>query len=141
VDVASCKLVADVAVVAGDHVLLVRYRDTARYDGEAGWFLPDDYLARLEHPDETARRILREQAGIDAPDELRLAEIETFNGDAWHMVFHYLAPIAEPVPAGGANVADARWFPLGDLPDPGETAHHGWALDVLGRILAVPASG
>jgi len=42
---ATCKLVADVALVGGDQVLFVRYRDTSRYDGEGGWFLPDDYLS------------------------------------------------------------------------------------------------
>jgi len=133
----NCKLVADVAAIAGDHVLLVRYRDTSRYDGEAGWFLPDDFLARLEHPDHAARRILREQAGIE-PDELRLAEIESFNGDAWHLVFHYVAGLSQTVdvrPEG--NVAEAQWFALDELPDSAETAHHGWALDVLDRVLAL----
>ena len=38
----TCKLVADVAVVAGDHVLLIRYRDTSRYHG---WAL--DVLSRV----------------------------------------------------------------------------------------------
>ena len=130
------RLVADVAVVAGDHVLFVRYRDTAKYDGEAGWFLPDDYLARPEHPDEAARRILREQAGLEEV-EVELAEIESFDGEAWHLVFHYVAAIDEPVEvAAEGNVADAKWCPLGDLPDARETAHHGWALDVLSRVLA-----
>ncbi len=135
----TCKLVADVAVVAGDHVLLVRYRDTSRYDGEAGWFLPDDFLARLEHPDDAARRILRQQAGIEAA-EVRLAEIESFDGDVWHLVFHYVAAIAEPVevPLDG-NVAEVKWCPPGELPDPSETAHRGWALDVLSRVVAAPA--
>ena len=133
------KLVADVALVAGDHVLFVRYRDTAKYDGEAGWFLPDDFLVRPEHPDEAARRILREQAGLEDV-ELQLAEIEAFDGEAWHLVFHYLAAIDEPVEVAAAgNVADAKWCPLGDLPDAAETAHHGWALDVLSRVLAAPA--
>ena len=133
------KLVADVALVAGDHVLFVRYRDTAKYDGEAGWFLPDDFLVRPEHPDEAARRILREQAGLEDV-ELRLAEIESFDGEAWHLVFHYVAAIDEPVEVAAAgNVADAKWCPLGDLPDAAETAHHGWALDVLSRVVAAPA--
>ena len=137
----SIRLVADVAVVARDHVLLVRYRDTSKYDGEEGWFLPDDFLRRLEHPDEAARRILREQAGLDATD-VRLAEIESLDGDAWHLVFHYLAAIDEPVEvAAVGNVAEAKWCPLGELPEAAETAHHGWALDVLARVLAAPAEG
>jgi ADP-ribose pyrophosphatase YjhB (NUDIX family) len=135
------KLVADVAVVARDHVLFVRYRDTSRYDGEEGWFLPDDFLRRLEHPDDAARRILREQAGL-GETEVRLVEIESFDGEAWHLVFHYLAAIDDLVEvAATGNVAESKWCPLGELPDPSETAHHGWPLDVLSRVLAVPAEG
>ena len=133
----NCKLVADVALVGGDEVLLVRYRDTSRYDGEAGWFLPDDYLLRLEHPDDAARRILREQAGLASAD-VRLAEIESFNGEAWHLVFHYVAGLPEPVGVqASGNIAAAEWFPFDSLPDAAELAHHGWARDVLGRVLAV----
>ncbi len=58
------KLVADVAVVAGDRVLIVRYKDVSRYDGQKGWFLPDDHLGHGEHPDRAAERILREQVEI-----------------------------------------------------------------------------
>lgn len=135
------RLVADVAVVAGDHVLFVRYQDTSKYDGEAGWFLPDDFLQRLEHPDDAARRILAEQVGL-GEIEVRLAEIESFDGDAWHLVFHYVASIDDPVEvAPDGNVAEAKWCPLGDLPDSAEIAHHGWALDVLSRVLAAPAQG
>src|SRR5919204_437759 len=131
----TCKLVADVAVVAGDEVLLVRYRDTSKYDGEAGWFLPDDYLARLEHPDDAARRIVREQVGTESAD-LRLAEIESFDGEAWHLVFHYVAGLEDPVEVRAqGNVAAAEWFPIDSLPDAAEIAHHGWAREVLGRVL------
>lgn len=38
------KLIADVAVLAGERVLLVKYRDVSAYDGQGGWFLPDDAL-------------------------------------------------------------------------------------------------
>ena len=83
------KLVADVALFAGDRILLVRYRDVRKFDGETGWFLPDDYLRRLEHPEDAAKRILREQLGLEAP-RLRLGLIESFEGNgAWHLIFHY----------------------------------------------------
>ncbi len=39
------KLVADVAVFAGQNVALVRYRPESGYDGQNGWFIPDDELA------------------------------------------------------------------------------------------------
>ena len=129
------KLVADVAVVAQEHVLFVRYRDTSRYDGQSGWFLPDDYLAHLEHPNDAAKRILREQVGNEASNPV-LGDIESFNGHAWHLVFHYVATVDEAAPvAARGNVADARWFPLAELPPPEDVAHHGWGLETLGRIL------
>jgi len=130
------RLVADVALLAAGEVLLVRYRDVRRYDGQRGWFLPDDHLAFEEHPDDGARRILREQTGLEAAQP-RLAFIESLPGDGgpWHLIFHYRAEIAAPIevsPAG--NVAATAWFQLDRPPAPAEVAHDGWALDVLERI-------
>ena len=131
----AVKLVADVAVVADGRVLLVRYEDVSRYDGQRGWFLPDDYLRRGEHPEEAAKRIVTEQTGLD-PRELRLFDIESFDGEAWHLIFHYVGVVAQPAPvASGPNVAAAEWFPLDALPPADEVAHHGWARDVLERVL------
>jgi ADP-ribose pyrophosphatase YjhB (NUDIX family) len=130
------KLVADVALVSDDKVLFVRYRDTSKYDGQTGWFLPDDFLGHLEHPDDAARRILREQAGIEPPP-LRLSHIESFDGGAWHLIFHFVGTLEElPEIAAGENVAAAQWFPRTELPDASEVGHHGWALQTLDRILA-----
>jgi ADP-ribose pyrophosphatase YjhB (NUDIX family) len=128
------KLVADVVLRSGDRVLMVRYRDTRKYDGQRGWFLPDDYLAHLEHPAEAARRIVREQVGVEAP-ELQLAVIESFGDGAWHLVFHYAGELDDPAPIStSGNVAAAEWFALDALPDASEVAHDGWALDVLRRL-------
>jgi ADP-ribose pyrophosphatase YjhB (NUDIX family) len=137
VDCEIHKLVADVALVAEGHVLFVKYRDTSSYDGQSGWFLPDDFLAHGEHPDEAARRIATEQTG-QGTHRLRLAEIESFGGRkaAWHLVFHYLDELEERrevEPRG--NVAEARWFALDSLPEAHEVAHHGWGLDTLQRVL------
>jgi ADP-ribose pyrophosphatase YjhB (NUDIX family) len=130
----AVKLVADVAVVADRRVLLVRYEDVSRYDGQRGWFLPDDYLTDGEHPDAAARRILREQAGLEL--EPALAEIESLSNGAWHLIFHYRAAAAAPdAVRPGANVAAAKWFPLDALPPDDEQAHDGWARDVLSRIV------
>ena len=129
------KLVADVAVVAEGKVLMVRYRDTKPYDGQRGWFLPDDYLADGEHPDAAARRILREQAGLEL--EPTLAEIESLANGPWHLTFHYrAAAAATDAVRAGANVAAAEWFPLDALPPDAEQAHEGWARDVLSRVFA-----
>ena len=132
---AMVKLVSDVAVVAGELVLLVRYQDVSRYDGQRGWFLPDDYLANREHPDAAARRILREQAGLEV--DPALAEIESLTNGAWHLIFHYRAAVPAPDAVRlGANIAAAEWFPLDALPPDAEQAHEGWAGEVLSRVLA-----
>ena len=130
----TTKLVADVAVTAEGRVLLVRYRDTRRYDGQQGWFLPDDFLAELEHPDDAAARILREQATLEAKPGLSF--IESFGNGAWHLVFHYrLALGSSPSISPGSNVAALEWFALDALPAADDVAHGGWALDVLSRVL------
>lgn len=134
VDCSVHKLVADVALVSNDRVLLVKYRDTSKYDGQRGWFLPDDFLEHEEHPDDAAGRIADEQAGIVAA-EPALGFIESFGNGAWHLIFHYRADVPEPMPIEPAgNVAEAEWFSLDRLPSEEELAHHGWAADVLERL-------
>jgi ADP-ribose pyrophosphatase YjhB (NUDIX family) len=120
-------------LLASGEVLLVRYEDTSAYDGQVGWFLPDDYLVRLEHPDDAARRIAREQAGVEIDPVL--AEIESFGNGDWHIVFHYRAELSDPGGvAAGSNIAVSEWFPLDALPSTDEQAHHGWPGEVLARI-------
>jgi len=132
------KLIADVTILAEHGVVLARYRDLSRYDGQRGWFLPDDYLAHGEHPLDAARRIAREQLGIEL-DAPQLALVESFDGDgrAWHLTFHVVATTeARPMIIPGENVAAAEWFPLAALPAAREVAHEGWALDVLAQVQA-----
>jgi ADP-ribose pyrophosphatase YjhB (NUDIX family) len=134
-EVGRIKLVADVALFAGDRVLLVRYKDTRKYDGQSGWFLPDDYLRRLEHPEGAAQRILQEQIGLVGSD-LKLGTIESFEGNgAWHLIFHHVGRLPSPSKVAlGPNTAAAEWFPLDRLPDRSAIAHDGWAVDVLEAI-------
>ncbi|HVS07149.1 MAG TPA: NUDIX domain-containing protein [Candidatus Dormibacteraeota bacterium] len=133
------KLVADVALFSGDRVLLVKYKDTYKYDQQAGWFLPDDYLRRLEHPEDAALRILKDQVGLDTVRiDLRL--IESFEGNkAWHLVFHFAATLRDgSAPTAGTNTAAMGWFSVDHLPDRADIAHEGWALDVLASLAKPP---
>ena len=125
------KLVADVALFRGESVLLVKYRDVKKYDGQTGWFLPDDYLRRLEHPTDAGLRILREQVGVDVP-RLQLGFVESFGNGDWHLVFHLVGHMEQgaEVKAAG-NTAEAQWFERSALPPRSELAHEGWAIDVL----------
>jgi ADP-ribose pyrophosphatase YjhB (NUDIX family) len=130
------RLVADVAIVSRGTVLLVRYRDVSRYDGQRGWFLPDDFLQHLEHPADAARRIARDQAGLDDAT-VDLGFIESFGNGAWHLVFHFVSEVAEPIVVEArGNIAAAQWFPIDALPPAQELAHDGWAADVLEQELS-----
>jgi ADP-ribose pyrophosphatase YjhB (NUDIX family) len=131
------KLVADVLVLAQGQVLLVCYQDVRKYDGQKGWFLPDDYLVYAEHPSDAAKRILREQVGLDT-DDIALSYIESLGGEdggAWHLIFHHKVELDHmPSVLPLTNVRTAEWFPLEHLPERSSVAHEGWALDVIGEI-------
>lgn len=132
------KLVADVLVLAQGKVLMVRYKDVSKYDGQKGWFLPDDYLGYGEHPGDAARRILREQVALDV-DNIAFGYIESLGGEeggAWHLIFHHKVELDKPqtlAPLG--NVHAVEWFPLEELPARDAVAHDGWAIDVIGEVL------
>jgi ADP-ribose pyrophosphatase YjhB (NUDIX family) len=133
------KLVADVALFSGDRVLLVKYKDTHQYDQQAGWFLPDDYLRRLEHPEDAALRILKDQVGM-AMVRVDLRFIESFEGNkAWHLVFHFAGTLPDgSSPTAGTNTAAMEWFNVDRLPDRPHVAHEGWAIDVLASLAKPP---
>jgi ADP-ribose pyrophosphatase YjhB (NUDIX family) len=134
------RLVADVAIIADGRVLLTRYRDVRRYDGQRGWFLPDDFLEHGEDPADGAKRICREQVGIEVA-AVRLSHVESFANGAWHLIFHHIVvldALLDPVP--GSNVAAAAWFQLDALPPPADLAHDGWAAETLAR-LAMESAG
>src|SRR5207245_10144916 len=82
-------LVAHIAALHHSSALLVKYR--VGPDNQEGWFLPNDDLHHLEHPDQAARRILREHAGID-DITLKLAEIESFvsKEPSWYLIYIHL---------------------------------------------------
>jgi ADP-ribose pyrophosphatase YjhB (NUDIX family) len=135
-DCRAHTLIADVAMMADGSILLVRYGDVAQYDGETGWFLPDDEMRRLEHPERAAIRIARDQLGLELTD-LQLGVIESFQGNngSWHLSFHYAAELpSRPEIEQARIVKEARWFSMDDLPPRSEVAHHGWALTTLHKI-------
>jgi ADP-ribose pyrophosphatase YjhB (NUDIX family) len=130
------KLVADLTLVAEGRVALVRYRDVSRYDGQRGWFLPDDHLQHGEDPAAGTARIARDQLGL-AVEPARLATVESFANGAWHLIFHYLLQLDRaPELVPGPNLVEARWFEPERLPPREDMAHDGWAADVLKEVLA-----
>lgn len=131
-------LVVQVAVLHHSSALLVKYGDKSQYDNQSGWFLPNDELQHVEHPEVAARRVLRSQAGIENAT-LKLVDVESFVGDAktLHFSFDFLAfPMTMKV-AKGEGVAEARWFEIDKLPVAEEFAHKGWGRAVLMKHASV----
>ncbi len=130
-------LIADVALFAESAVLLVKYADSANFDGQPGWFLPDTSLKYLEHPDKAVGRLLKEQLGLEQV-EPKLDHIESFRGndESWHLSFHYRAELdAKPNIKPSMLIGATQWFPLNALPAKEEVAHHGWSLNTLKKML------
>ena len=94
--------------------------------------MPNDGLRHLEHPEQAARRVLRDHVGIEDAT-LKLAEIESFvgNNETWHLIFDYLAFPRTMKLTVGPMVAEAKWFDIENLPSAEEFAHHGWGKSVL----------
>ena len=127
-------LVSHVAVLHHNSALLVKYREMP--DGQKGWFLPNDGLKHVEHPEEGAKRILREQVGIE-PSTLKLAQIESFvgNNKSWHLIFDFLAfPLSMKI-IKAPSLLEAQWFEMDKLPPATEFAHQGWGHSALLKLV------
>jgi len=130
-------LIADVILLAEGQVLLVKYKQAEKYDKQTGWFLPNGSLSEFEHPQDCARRILKEQLGL-THIELRLSFIESFKGSdgSWHLAFHYKAELDKTPPITSSDQLQAvEWFPLQQLPERSEVAHQGWARTIIKAAL------
>ena len=129
------KLIADIVVTHGSRVLMVE--PVGGQDGETGWFLPDDLMREVEHPEAAATRVLDEQLGLGATD-LTLSHVDSFTGNdgTWHLAFHYVARF-DTIPAlnPAARITRTEWFARDGLPPRDQTAHGGWHLGVIKRAL------
>jgi ADP-ribose pyrophosphatase YjhB (NUDIX family) len=121
-----------VAVLHHSSALLVKYGDASKFDSQLGWFLPNDELRQGEHPDEGAKRILREQLGLENAT-FKLVDVESFIGDnkSWHLIFDYLAFPTHMKVIPGRGVVESKWFEIDRLPSPDDFAHKGWGRAVL----------
>jgi ADP-ribose pyrophosphatase YjhB (NUDIX family) len=123
-------MVAHVAALHHSSALLVKYK--VGPDDQQGWFLPNDDLRYLEHPNQAAMRVLKQQVGIEDAT-LKLVEIESFlgNNQTWHLIFDYLAFPRSMNVSNGKGIAEAKWFEIEKLPPTEDFAHHGWGRTVL----------
>ncbi len=69
-------LVSHVAVLHHTSALLIKYKDAEAFDGQTGWFLPNDGLRPVEHPEVGVKRILKDQVGIQNAGDV-LAPVES----------------------------------------------------------------
>lgn len=94
------------------------------HDPFAGlWALPGGFVDEWELPEDAARREFREETGAEWPGDLRLVGVFSKKGRdprGWTVACAYLAlPDSEAVDlelAPADDAADARWFPLNELP-------------------------
>ena len=126
-------LVSHIAVIHNASALLVKY--SWGHDEQAGWFLPNDGLNHGEHPNEGAKRILKEHLGIENLNP-KLAQIESFFGNdkSWHLIFDYVAYLSSMKMTKGGEVTEAAWFEFDKLPPASEFAHNGWGRAVLLKL-------
>jgi 8-oxo-dGTP diphosphatase len=111
-------------IVADGSILLARI--AAGYPGEGSWTLPGGGLDWGEAPQEALHRELYEETGLRGEirtllgiDSLRLER----NRSGRRIGFHGLRIIYEVEAAGeprvtevDGSVAEAKWFPLGEIP-------------------------
>lgn len=116
---------ADTVLVAdngngGLSVLLIK-RGGEPFKG--AWALPGGFVNEGESSVEAAKRELAEETGVDVPDTDSLALIGIYDAPGrdprgWTISAAYAAQVSRIVDAkGGDDAAEARWFPLNDLPE------------------------
>jgi 8-oxo-dGTP diphosphatase len=99
-------------VVHNDAVLLIRHRS-----GHYPWALPGGGVERNERLAEAARREAREEAGLAIRVEQLLGMYERFgDGISNYIAVFVCIALGEPQPPRSLEIAEARFFPLEDLP-------------------------
>jgi ADP-ribose pyrophosphatase YjhB (NUDIX family) len=131
------KVIVNLALFAEGRTCFVKYADMP--DHQKGWFVPHVALTEAEDPMEACKKIAREQLGINT-DEIQpqVKDIQSFTGNdgSWHLSFDYVLQLPQAQQASPAtHVAKLEWFPISQLPERVEVAHHGWGLDIVEKML------
>jgi 8-oxo-dGTP diphosphatase len=113
-------LTADVVAIAtgGEpRVLLIR-RGNPPFEGQ--WALPGGFVDEWEPPEDAARRELAEETGLAYDGTLTIVGVYGERGRdprGWTVSAAYLAVLGDEAEVdGGDDAAEARWFPVSELP-------------------------
>jgi hypothetical protein len=139
---ARVKVIASVTLTGPSGVLLAKYRNFP--DGQQGWFVPHDIVPDRGDPDAVAASVLERGLGVKGARPV-IDHVESFTGNdrSWHLCLHYRAaiPPGQDISPSG-DIAAHEWFPPDRLPPREAVAHHGWALDIINRVLSrAPLAG
>ncbi len=107
---------ADVVLLSGDHVLLIK-RGSAPFQG--GWALPGGFMDIHETLADAALRELAEETGVSGVAVRQLGAFDAPDRDPRGRTISvvFLAEAADrPEPNAGDDAAEARWHPLDHLP-------------------------
>src|SRR5260370_39905479 len=129
------KPIVTVSLIEKGHVLYVNLKNGP--DSESGLFLPNDVLKQGEDPYEGARRVAKEQAGVDVRKPT-LLDVDSFEGNdgTWHLALHFSADVQNRNAVKVAtSVASTRWSSAAQLPPDSEVAHRGWYNSIAKRAL------
>jgi len=111
------------------HVLLVRRKN---HPFRGRWVFPGGFVEVYEDPDETVRRELREETGLEADFLAHLAVFGRPDRDPrYHVIsvaYFGVVRADEHVPNAADDAAEAAWFHLSDVPPLG--FDHGKILEV-----------
>ncbi|MEU6503889.1 NUDIX hydrolase [Streptomyces californicus] len=114
----TIRYTADVVLLAAGHVLLIQ----RRWNPHAGsWALPGGHVDAGETSLQAAARELAEETGITVPVDV-LRQVGAFDAPGrdprGRVTVAYTATLPAPVaPTPLDDAADARWWPLNNLPD------------------------
>jgi ADP-ribose pyrophosphatase YjhB (NUDIX family) len=131
---ANAKPCAGALVVREGRLLLVR-RTIEPWNGR--WDIPGGFSEEREHPEETARRELREETGLEiVVDDLLGIWLDRYGAQEppevtlnIYYLAHLVRPDAEPSTSG--EVSEVAWFAPDALPAPVAFPDH--ATEVLDR--------
>lgn len=112
----NSKPCAGALVIQDGNVLLVK-RKVEPFKG--WWDIPGGFLEAGEHPEDGAKREVREETGLDVRlTRLHGIYMDTYGDSNSHTLnIYYLAEPISGVPRAGSDAVDYQWFALSELPE------------------------